>query len=219
MLRTASVDFYFNSWRLVPANATWGLLLVAVILVSVTWRPAAVLLIAIAIPTAGLHRMAARIYRGDRTSLWDFTAGMRRWAAPALGIGAGASLLVVALTANIVTGLEAGGVVGWTLSLLALYGEIAVAMFLVAAWPIVVDPRREHVPLRLRLRLAAIVILARPGRMGALTCVISAVLLGSTVLLAALLTVSVAFVSLVATHYVLPMADQLDGLPTVRRQG
>jgi hypothetical protein len=53
--------------------------------------------------------------------------------------------------------------------------------------------------------------------MFALTAVIVAVLAISTVFFAALFSISVAYVSLVATRYVLPAADRLEGRATKRQ--
>jgi hypothetical protein len=213
-MRDAATDFYYNSWRLAPANAVWGVAFVAVSVATAIYLPALVLVALLALPIAGMHRMAALIHRGEPISFWDFVSGVRRYAGAALLVGAGAVLLAVVFTFNVFFGLDAGGVFGWTISALALYGDIGLAMFLVAAWPIVVDPQRAGESLRSRLRLAALVNLARPGRMFALTALIVAILAISTVLFVALLTISVAFVSLVATRYVLPAADRLEGRRT-----
>jgi uncharacterized membrane protein YesL len=213
-MRDAATDFYYNSWRLVPANAVWGALFVAISVATAIYLPAVVLVPLLAVPVAGIHRMAALLHRGEPASFWDFVGGIRRYAGAALIVGAGAVLLAVVFTFNVFFGLDAGGVVGWTISALALYGDIGLAMFLVAVWPIVVDPVRADESLRSRLRLAALVNLARPGRMFALTASIVAILAISTVLFVALLTVSVALVSLIATRYVLPVADRLEGRRT-----
>jgi uncharacterized membrane protein YesL len=166
-----------------------------------------------------MHRMAALLHRGDPAGFGDFVNGMRKFFGPALLVGSLGVLLAVVFSANVYLGLEIGGVLGWSFSAFALYGDIGLAMFLVAAWPILVDPFREDLPVRSRLRLAALVNLARPGRMFAVTLLIVALLLISTALFAALLTVSVAFVSLVATRYVLPAADRLEGRETKRVVG
>lgn len=213
-LREAAVDFYFNSWRLVPANVVWGALLLLILFGSAIWLPIAALAPVLALPVAGMHAMAALITRGEPVSFHDFLAALRRWAASAFGLGIVATVLAVVFTANVFIGLDDGGVIGWTFSAFALYADIALAMFLVAAWPLLVDPRRQKVPLRRRLWLAALVGLAHPGRIFVLTATIVALLVVSTVLLAALLTVSVAYVSLVATRYVLPAADRLEGRRT-----
>ena len=218
-LREAASDFYFNSWRLVPANLVWSALLIVVILGTTIWLPAVLLSALLALPVAGMHRMAALLHRGDPAGFGDFVNGMRKFFGPALLVGSLGVLLAVVFSANVYLGLEIGGVLGWSFSAFALYGDIGLAMFLVAAWPILVDPFREDLPVRSRLRLAALVNLARPGRMFAVTLLIVALLLISTALFAALLTVSVAFVSLVATRYVLPAADRLEGRETKRVVG
>ncbi len=210
-MRGAASDFYYNSWRLVPANAVWGLMFVAISFATSVWLPAALLVALLAIPVAGIYHMAALLQRGEPTSFWDFVSGMRRYVFAALAIGLAAELLAIAFTSNVFFGLDSGGILGWTISALALYGDIGLAMFLVAAWPIVVDPLRAGVPLRSRLKLAALVNLARPGRMFALTVLVVAILALSAVLFVALLTISVALVSLIATRYVLPVADRLEG--------
>jgi hypothetical protein len=216
--REAAFDLYYNSWRMVPANIVWGLGFVAIlVLAGGVWLPALSLLALLAVPVAGLHRMAAMIERGGGTSFSDFVIGMRRFFWPALAAGIIATLLAIVFTANVILGLQLGGVLGWLFSAFALYGDIGLAMVLVAFWPILVDPLREELPIRRRLWLAVLVSLARPGRMFVLTLLIAAVLIASTVLFAAIVTVSVAYVSLVGARYVLPAADRLEGRPTVHR--
>ncbi len=218
-MREAAFDLYYNSWRMVPANIVWGVLFVAVILLGGLWLPFLVLLAVLAVPFAGIVRMAAGVARGAGTSFSDFTTGMRRFLWPALATGAVATLLAIAFGVNVVLGLQLGGLFGWFLSAMALYGEIGLAMTLVAFWPILVDPLREELPVRRRLWLALLVNLARPVRMFFLTALLTALLVASTVLFAAVVTVSVAYVSLVAARYVLPAADRLEGRPTVQRLG
>ena len=139
---------------------------------------------------------------------------MRHWMVPALALGATVSALAVVFTANLLIGLEANNVLGWAFSAFALYADIALAMFLVAAWPILVDPVREIEPLGTRLRLAALLGLARAGRVFALTAIIGAVLIISTIFFAALMTISVAYAGMVAARYVLAAADRLEGRRT-----
>jgi len=213
-LREAASDFYFNSWRMVPANVIWGLLLLAVTAFGFLWLPAVLLSSLLALPVAGMHRMAVLLQRGQPISFSDFLGGMRAFALPAIGLGVIAVLLAIVFTANVFIGLDTGGVLGWSFSALALYADVGLAMLFVAIWPILVDPLRRGVSVRARLRLAALVILARPARMFALTVVIATLLLIATALFIALLTIAVAFVSLVATRYVIPAADRLEGRRT-----
>lgn len=209
-LREAVSDFYYNSWRLVPANVVWGALSLVIGIATAVWLPAILLVTVLAIPVAGLHHMSARVSRGQPAGFGDFLSGMRRYGGQAFLIGGAAVLLTFVFTYNVFFGLDVGGIGGWSLSVLALYGDIGLGMFLVAAWPILVDPIRADDAMRSRLRLAALLNVARPGRMFALTTLIFLTLIVSTILFAALLTVSVAFTSLFATRYVLPAADRLE---------
>jgi hypothetical protein len=199
----------------VPANIAWGALLIALAIAIATTPIAFALVGLLAIPVAGMHRMAALIVRGGSVGFDDFVSGMRRFGLPALAVGTAATLLAFVLTTNIVIGLQSNNLAGWLLSAFALYGAIGLIMFLIAAWPILVDPLREELPVRRRLWLAAAVGITGLGRIFVLSLVITTVLVVSTVLFAALLTVSVAYVSLVATRYMLPAADRLEGRPTI----
>jgi hypothetical protein len=216
-LREAASDFYFNSWRLVPANMIWGALVLLLLFAASIWLPLAALAGLLAVPVAGIYRMATLIHRGAAVSFHDAIVGMRRFAGAALAIGVGATFLGAVFSANIVIGIQVGGIAGGVFSVLAAYADLGLAIYLVAAWPIVVDPLREELTLRSRLWLAFLVIAARPGRMLLLTLVVLAILVVSTVLFAALLTISLAYVSLATTRYVLPAADRLEGRATVPR--
>lgn len=209
-LRQGLIDLYYNSWRLVPANATWAGLLVLVLAATLAWLPLVALAALLAVPVAGIHRMAALIARGESVAFADFIDGSRRFLTPALATGLASLALAGVFTTNVVVGLQMGGPVGWSLSALALYGDIGLAVLLVAWWPLLVDPRREEQPLRERLKLAALVVLRWPGRMTALTLTIGVMLIISTALLAVLLTVAIAYGALVGSRFVLPVADRLE---------
>ena len=219
-LRQSITDFYFNSWRLAPANLVWGLGFVAFLLAGPVSVLGVAVLVALAVPLAGIYRMAALIGRDEPATLSDFVDGMRRHAAQALAAALGAVILAAVFTTNVIVGLQAGGPLGWFVSAMALWGTVALAMLLVAFWPILVDPRREGLSLRRRLTLAGLVVIGRPGRMIALTVVIAVILLVSTVLFAAILLMSVAYIGLVSARHVLPMLDALEArLPENRLPG
>ena len=209
-IRQAAIDFYFNSLRFVPANAAWALGALVVLFLAVAWPPAIVLAVLLGIPVAGLHRMAALLARGEATSLSDFVDGMRRYGVAATGVSTGAAILAFVLTTNTIVGLGSGEPIGWFLGATALYGDIALTMFLVAAWPILVDPQRESAPLRRRLRLAGLLVIGRPGRLLLVTAIVIVLLAVSIVILAGIVLVGVAYVSLLATRWVLPVADELE---------
>ncbi len=209
-LRQAVTDFYFNSWRLAPANLVWGVLFAAVLLAGPLTVLGAVLLVLLAVPLAGLHRMAALLSRDEPATFSDFVGAMRRQAAPAVLVAVGALVLAGVFTTNVVLGLQAGGALGWFMSAMALWGDVALGLWLVAFWPILADPRRDGLGLRRRIALAGLVVIGRPVRMFVLTAVIAVILAVSVVLFAAILLVSVAYVSIVASRYVLPLVDELE---------
>jgi hypothetical protein len=203
----------------VPANVVWGGLLLLIVAATLTWLPAILLSSLLALPAAGIYRMAALLARGAPVRFSDFLTGMRRFAGPALILGIASVVVAVVFTANVGLGLAQGTLAGGVFAVLALYADLALAIYLVAAWPIVVDPVRETMSFRGRLRLAFYVVASRFVRLLALTLVVMAILLVSTVLFAALVTISVAYVSLVGTRYVLPAADRFEGRPTVPIRG
>jgi len=219
-LRQAFTDFYFNSWRLAPANLLWALGLIAVFVAGPLSVLGITFLVLLAVPLAGLARMAALIARDEPMTFSDFVDGMRRFAGNAVVIAVATVLLVVVFTTNVVAGLDAGGPLGWLISAFALWGDVALVMLLVVVWPILADPRRDGLSLRRRVALAGLVVIGRPGRVVALTAVVVAILVVSTILFAAILLVSVAYVSLVSARYVLPMLDSLEArLPEGRLPG
>jgi uncharacterized membrane protein YesL len=209
-LRRAFVDFYFNSWRLAPANLVWGAVFVALLVSATAFPPALLLTGLLAVPLAGLHRMAALTARDEPASFSDFLGGMRRYGAVAFLMGTAATLVVVVLVTNTLLGFQSGEPLGWFVAVAALYGLAGLAIYLVALWPILVDPAREAASLRRRLALAGVLILGRPARAIGLAVVVVVLLAISVVLFAAIVLVSVAYTSLVAARVVLPTVDALE---------
>ncbi|HUQ42827.1 MAG TPA: hypothetical protein VM451_00240 [Candidatus Limnocylindria bacterium] len=210
-LRLAASDVYFNSWRLAPANLVWGAVLIVALLAGPMSIIGLVALVALGLPTAGLHRMAALISRGQPAAFSDFVDGMRRGFGPALVVAGGGIALGLVLITNILVGFQSGSPVGWFVSAMALWGLVALGMALVAFWPLLGDPNREGLGLWRRLALAGIAVVGRPRRMAAITLAVTVILAISTVLFAALLVVSVAYVAVLTSRYVLPTVDELEG--------
>ncbi|MBA3308397.1 MAG: hypothetical protein H0T04_06895 [Chloroflexi bacterium] len=216
-VRSAAVDLYFNSWRLVPANAIWGLLLLITVAVAVYWFVGAVLLLVVlAIPTAGIYRLAALIARGDAAAFSDAVEAYRRYLRRALLLGLIGTVGTTVLGINILTGLlTLGGPLGWAIATAAAWGLVIFWAWLLCLWPLVVDPRREGASLREQMRLAALLVLALPLRIGVLLMATALLLALSTVLFAALITITLAYCALLGCRYVLPAADRLEGRATV----
>lgn len=213
-LRASFTDFYFNSVRLVAANLLWGLGLILLYVVALAWPIGAIVLAPLlALPTVGIFRIAALIVRGEPVSFWDGLAAWRRLLGPALGAGVAGVAAVIVFGSNFVTGLLSNEVVGWAFATFAAWALAVTWVAAFAFWPLLVDPARAAEPPLRRSRLAGLLVLAHPVRLGALGVVIAAILVASTIAFAALVTISVAYCALVACRYVLPAADRLDARP------
>ncbi len=215
-LRASLSDFYFNSWRLVPANAIWGVGLLALVALVFSYLPAAPLVLGLlAFPTAGIFRLAAQIARERPAAFSDSLDAWRAYLWPIATIGAIVGVGTTVLLFNIVFGFTSSDPIGWLFATLALWGLLALWCVTLAFWPLLLDPLRQGEPISARLRLALTVILIAPGRYAALMLVVWLLLLVSTILLAALLTVTVAFVALALARYVLPLADRIESRATL----
>jgi len=210
-VRAALVDFYFNSWRLVPANAIWGAGLFLLVLLVFSWTLAALLvLVLLTLPTAGLFRMATLIVRQQPVAFSDALGAWRQFLRPALLTGLVLSIISLVLGANMVVGFASGEPLGWALATAAAWGLVATWAVALPFWPLLLDPVRAGVPIGDRLRVSATLVVASPVRYAGLLLVVLVVLIASTILFAALLTISIAFVALLLSHYTLPAADRLE---------
>lgn len=219
--RAAAFDFYYQSIRVVPANVVWGITFLAVLAVAISGGPLVTLAVMplLAIPYVGIVRLAALVARGRDVVLSDVWRAYRHFGLPALGIGVVMTLATALLASNVIVGATTGGLLGWVFATLAASGLLAIWVFGFPLWILLVDPERADRPLRGRLRLAVLLVLAAPGRFLALTLLLTIVLLVSTVAFAALLTISVSYVALVAARYVLPLADRLETWLGAREAG
>lgn len=215
-LRAALSDFYYHSWRLLPANVLWavtGLVLVAAAIVV----PILVVLLPLAaLPLAGMFGIATRIVRGESVSFWDGPAAWRRELRAVLGLGAGLLGAVTVLGFNVASGILAGTPIGVGFATLAFWGLVAAWLFAWVAWPVLLDPARTDQSVRARLRLAGLLLLAHPVRIGFLGLALAVLLLVGTVAVVALVTVALAFAALVASRFVLPAADRLEARLALR---
>ncbi len=173
------------------------------------------LVIALVPIAAGLMTMAAGYVRRGDVAFSDLADGMRRGLGKNLLLGTGQLILTAVLAADLVVGLSIGGLWGSFLAVAAFYGLMLLWVLAIVAWPLIVDPERRDEPLRWRLRLAALLVLARPLRLLGVGVVLAAFLVVSALFIPALLVFSVALAWLVAAHYVLPTADHLEGRATL----
>jgi hypothetical protein len=210
--RLAATDFYYQSLRLVPANVAWGAGFLAVLAIAFWLSPALALVIAplLCLPLVGIARLAAQIVRGDDVVLSDVTTAMRSYGLSALAAGVVFELATLVAAMNVVAGISGGGAIGWAFAMLAAWGLAALWVVGLAFWPLLVDPARDATPVAARARLAGLVVLAHPARFASLGASVAVVTVVSVVAFAALLSVSVAFIALVASRITLPSADQLE---------
>jgi hypothetical protein len=210
-IRAAAVDFYFNSWRLVPANVLWGICLGALYVLALIYWPAAFVLSSLlAFPVAGIFRIAGLIVRGEAVSFWDGIREWRRRLLPTLLVGLAVVLAGSVLLVNLLGGLQSADLFGFAFATLAGWGLVIGWAWLLCFWPLLTDPRRDAWGLRDAARAAGYLVVAHPVRIGVLAVVVFVFLLVSTVAFAALVAISVAYAALVACRYVLPAADRLE---------
>jgi len=219
VLRAALKDFYFHSWRLLPANVLWTAVLLILVGLAILVPPLLILLPLAALPLAGIFRIATRIVRDRSVSFWDGMSAWRGEVRPALLLGAGVLAATTVLGFNLLTGILSDTLPGWAFATLAFWGLVGTWLYAWVAWPILLDPDRATQTVRERLRLAALLLLAHPVRVGALGVVLAALLVVSAIAIVALVTVSVGFSALVASRYVLPAADRLESRLAGPRSG
>jgi hypothetical protein len=209
-IRRSLGDAYYHSWRLLPANVVWAVALIGVAVALIASTLALVLVPLLALPTAGMFRIATRIVRGESVSFWDAIDAWRTEVRATLLVGAAVAVAAITFFSNVVTGLSSASPLGWVLATLAAWGLVALWLLGWALWPILVDPWRADRPATDRARLAALLVLAHPFRIAALAIVLTAFLALSTVAIVALVTISMSLAALVASRFVLPAADRLE---------
>ena len=209
-IRAAGKNAYFHSWRLLPANIVWAVVAIALAVAIVVSPLGVVLVPVLALPTAGIFRITTRIARGQAVSFWDAVDAWSSDIVRTLALGAAFTLALAILGFNVASGLASASALGWAFATLAAWGLVATWLFAWTAWPIVVDPDRADRAFAERLRLAALLVLAHPVRIGAFAFVVAVFLAVSAVAIVALVTISVAFAALVASELILPAADRLE---------
>jgi len=209
-IRSALSDFYYNSIRFVAANLVWSLGLIVLWMGFLAAPPIALLVPLLAFPTASLFRLAGLVHRGELASFWDGPAVWRTDAAPILLLGVALAGCTAVFLGNLAFGIVSGSPLGWALATLAAWGLAVTWLFTWTAWPVLLDPRRAGQPVKERLRIAGLLVIAFPVRFAGLGIFLAVMLLASTMAVVVLGTMGVAFAALVATRYVVPAADRLE---------
>ena len=210
-LRLAAIDLYYNTIRLVPANLAWGAALVLVLVCASqgAWLGALLASPLLALALVGVARLAGLIVRHEEVVLSDAWHAARERARPALVVGILSVAATAVLATNLVVGMATGTPVGFALAVLAGWGLIGLWLASFPFWILLADPARSEWSAPDTIRLTGLILLARPLMLVALGLVSALVLVVSSVLVAALLILSVAYAALVTAHVVLPVADGL----------
>lgn len=213
MLREAVSDFYYNSWRFLAANMALGALLVVLVLASVA-TPVALVGLPLLVPlAAGIMRMSTRLVRDGHTDFGDLTEVLSRpWHVLVPGVLQLAVSSVLVADVFIAAGWQS--LAGTFLAVSATYGLFVLWAYALVAWPLLLDPERDAEGIRRRLRLAFVVLLAHPVRIGSFALVMGLLLVIATVAIAPIITFAVGLAWLAIARYVLPIADRLEGRPT-----
>jgi hypothetical protein len=209
-VRQGALDLYYNFSSFIPANVIFGIGLIAVAAAVANTPWGSVVGIALVPVTAGCMALATSLVRDGHTDLGEFAAVLRRpWSV--LGLGVAQLAVGAVLVVDLLVGAALGTAIGGVLVVSAVYGLAILWIYVVIAWPIVLDPARRGDPLAARLRLAAMLLIAHPLRMAALALLVGVFLVAATILVAAIVTFALALAWLVVAREVLPAADRLEG--------
>jgi hypothetical protein len=200
-LRLALRDLFQNSWRLVPVNAAFGAVLVAVSVVSIAVHAAIVLAVLAGPLAAALVHCSVTVVRTGNLALGDAWEGLRLHWRRGLQLGAAGTALVVlaALAVRFYTRAS----FGWPLAFLTLYAVVLLGIYAaVLATFAIAEPER---PLRLAAREAAALGARRPGATLLLGLALLLVnLVGVAAAVMPFLTLTVAYSFVAVAHFALP---------------
>jgi hypothetical protein len=218
-VREAAIDLYYHSVRMVTGNVAWGILVLATLWFGLATPLLLVVGVLAQVPIAiGIQNMAVSVVRDDNTVMSDLLVAVRerRWL---LLLGAGQLVLGIVALTDAAIGISFGGPLGAFFAASAVYMLFILWALSLTCWPVLLDPVRRGEPLGRRLRLGVTLALAHPIRISLLALLALVFLAASALLAALLVSVSIAFICLVAARYVLPAADRLEGRATLAPSG
>jgi len=204
-LRLALRDLYSNSWRLVPVNALLGLVLAAVAAAALAYH-ALVVFFAVAGPVgAALVHCAVTVTRTGNLELRDAFRGLRtHWRR---GLVLGASTTAFAALAVVAISFYGRSHAAWPLTFVAFYLVVLLGIYQLVAWTLAVaEPDRR---LRDAYARALELCLRRPGAtlgLGLALLLVNGAGVAAGVM--PFLTVTLAYSSLAAAHFVLPRPQE-----------
>jgi len=200
-LGAAVRDLFDNSWRLVPVNAAFGAVLVAVGVATIAVHAAVVLAVLAGPLAAALLHCAVTLVRTGNVAFADAREGLRMHWRRGLQLGAaGTGLAVLAVVA---VRFYTRTTVGWPLAFLTVYLVVLLGIYaVVLATLAIAEPDRK---LRSAAREAAALGARRPGATLLLGLALLLVnLAGIAAAVMPFLTFTVAYSFVAVARFVLP---------------
>jgi hypothetical protein len=204
-LRLAFGDLYRNSWRLVPVNAAFGVVLVFAAVAAVAAHALLVLVVLAGPFATALAYCSVALVRTGNLAFADAWEGLRlHWRR---GLGLGAAGLVLFVLAAFAVSFYTRSIVALPLAFLTVYVVILGCIYLALLTTVAVAHPDE--PLGVAARRAATLGIQRPGatlRLGLLLLLVNLAGLAAAVMPFLTLTVAYSFVAV--AHFVVPPEER-----------
>ncbi len=201
-LRVAAGDLYHQAWRLVVLNILLGASVIAVVLATLTVRPAVVLAVLVGPIVAAVMHCTVTLAQTEDLRLTEVVRGLRRYWRR--GIALGVLLAGVGMLGGIVIPFYArAGIWAWPLAVVCAYLVLMFLVFQLALWPIAVFEAER--PFGQVVRDAAFALGRRPlGFLGLAFALLLVNLLGVAAAILPFLSLTIAYSFLVSAHFALP---------------
>jgi hypothetical protein len=205
-LRRAAADFYRQSWRLAILNTIFCAGAIAVAFAAAGWLPAIALVVLLGPLAAALVHSCVVLVETEELRLLDAVEGLRLHWRRGLALGAVTAIVGAAGAVSIVVYAHAHTFV-WPLAFLVAYLLLLLAVLQLVLWPLAIAHPGQ--PLGLCARDAVLFALRRPWAVLRLAVALALVnLVGAALAVLPLLTLTISYTFLAATHFVLPRPEE-----------
>lgn len=194
----------------VAGNVLFGIsLLIAVVVTQLSFA-GNLLFVPLALPAAGVMRMATVHERDGVSGMPALAQGLRRpWRT--LGLAAVQLSIAFLFSIDVTLGWSLDSLAGSVLAIAGFYGLVALWAYAIVAWTLLLDPRADEWSIRYTLRVAAFVAVSRPLPVLGLSVLLLLLLAVSVLSLVGIFSIGWALSCLIAAHWVLPTTDALLG--------
>ena len=204
-LRSATHDFYQQSWRLLVLNSAFSAFVLSVVGIGLWVTPVLVLLVLAGPFAAALMHCAVTLVLTDELRLGDAVTGIRLHWRRGLVLGLIVFAAVAAAAVAVPFYARLGGW-SWALALVALYAALLFGVLQVLLWPLAVFELGR--PLTEVVRESLVRFLRRPGAGSVLALALLAInVAGVAAGLVPFLTLTIAYSFLAAARFALPRPE------------